>query len=152
MNLRRYFHVKCTSGSRETFGHANQSGPSRQRLQMVRKKGLILSVAMLALLGFSACERSATGEIGNTKEMIAALSAKVPVGTSVAVAKVFMESEKFEVTVMTKEKWKGKSGITFLQCLRRDGSPPIFRKWEVALINDGKVITSIEARTALLYP
>jgi acyl-CoA synthetase (AMP-forming)/AMP-acid ligase II len=67
-------------------------------------------------------------------------------------AKAFMESEKFEVTEMTKAKWKGKGGLTFLQCLRKDGSPPIFRTWEVAMMNDGKVITSIEARTALLYP
>ncbi|RFC46294.1 MAG: hypothetical protein DVB28_000130 [Verrucomicrobia bacterium] len=84
--------------------------------------------------------------------MIAALSAKVPKGTGLAMAKTFMESEKFEVTELTKAKWKGKSGLTFLQCVRRDGSPPIFRQWEVALMNDGKVVTSIEARTWLVYP
>ena len=84
--------------------------------------------------------------------MIAALSAKVPKGTSVAAAKAFMESEKFEVTELVKAKWKGKAGITYLQCVRKDGSPPIFRQWEVAVMNDGKVVTSIEARTALLYP
>jgi hypothetical protein len=125
---------------------------STQKLPTVRKKGMALAVALLASLSFQACDRTATSEIGNSAEMIAAISEKVPKGTSVAAAKAFMEAEKFEVTEMTKAKWKGKSGVTFLQCLRKDGSPPIFRKWEVALINDGKVITSVEARTALLYP
>jgi len=152
MNLRRYFHEICISVSSVTVGQVHQPDLSCPRFQTLRKKGLILFVAALALLGFSACDRSATGEIGNSAEMVAALSKKVPMGTSVAAAKAFMESEKFEVTEMTKAKWKGKGGLTFLQCLRKDGSPPIFRKWEVAMMNDGKVITSIEARTALLYP
>lgn len=102
--------------------------------------------------GFSACEVKHTAEIGTSKEMIAALNEKVPKGTPLAAARAFMESEKFEVEELKKARWKGKADIMYLKCTRKDGSPPIFRQWEVAVINDGKVVTSIDARTALLYP
>lgn len=109
-------------------------------------------VAMLSLFCLAGCDFKATQDIGNTKEMIAALSEKVPKGTPLATAKAFMESEKFEVVEKKKASWKGRSDQNFLYCFRKDGSPPIFRQWEVALMTDGKVVTAIEARTALLYP
>jgi len=112
----------------------------------------MLLASVIFIAGFSACEVKHTADIGNSKEMIAALTEKVPKGTPLAAAKVFMESEKFEVEELKKARWKGKADVTYLKCTRKDGSPPIFRQWEVALINDGKVVTSIEARTALLYP
>jgi hypothetical protein len=115
-------------------------------------KALLLLWGVLCLGGLTACDSKQTADIGNSKEMIAALNEKVPKGTPVATAKAFMESELFQVEDLKKGKWKGKSDVTFLKCTRKDGSPPIFRQWEVALINDGKVVTSIEARTALLYP
>jgi hypothetical protein len=84
--------------------------------------------------------------------MISILSGKVPNGTPVAVAKKFMEAEKFEVVETEKGRWKGRECLNFLYCTRKDGTPPIFRQWEVAVMTNGKVVTAIEARTALLYP
>lgn len=115
-------------------------------------RGLRLLVAVIWMSGFSACDTKHTADIGNSKEMIAALSEKVPKGTPLAAAKAFMESEKFEVEELKKARWKGKADVTYLKCTRKDGSPPIFRQWEVAVINDGKVVMTIDARTALLYP
>ena len=138
-----------------------------ERLQSSSLKGTVFKVwnfrnrALRALLGMSiafvlvgvtGCDSRATAQIGNSKEMVEALELKVPKGTALPAAKAFMESEKFEVEEMKKARWKGKADINFLKCSRKDGSPPIFRQWEVALLHDGKVVTSIEARTALLYP
>ena len=151
MNSRRYFHEALFALSevrRGVVGRLDGCG----RLQSPLRKQVSWIAAGLLLACFSGCDRAQTADIGNSKEMIAALTEKVPKGTPLAAAKTFMQSEKFEVEDLKKAKWKGKSDVTYLKCTRKDGSPPIFRQWEVALINDGKVVTSIEARTALLYP
>lgn len=84
--------------------------------------------------------------------MLAALSPKLPVGTPIASAKEFMAKEGFELEEMKKAKWKGKGPFEYVLCKRDDGIPPIKRRWEVALMHDGKNLTMIDVRTALLYP
>ncbi len=112
--------------------------------------GLLCSVVVCLLSGCE--EKKATAELNSGKEMIAALTPKVPVGTPVATAKTFMAAEGFSIEEKVKAKWKGKGPVDYLLCIRDDGQPPIKRHWEVALMHDGKAITSIDVRTALLYP
>ncbi len=111
-------------------------------------------VVLLFPLGlFTGCEpKAATAELGTSKEMIAVLTPKIPVGTSLTAAKAYMTEQGFTIEEMKKARWKKTPDLNFLLCKRLDGQPPIKRQWEVALMNDGKAVTSLDVRTALVYP
>ncbi len=101
----------------------------------------------------SGCEpKSATGTIVSPKEMGEKIKELVPKGMQLSVAKDFMEKEGFVCVPLTKTPWKGKGSLDYLQCKREDGSPPIKRMWEVAIFHDGKLVTAMDMRSALIYP
>jgi len=150
MKMGRHFHSLDNEGVESSTSSGRLFPRSDLRRHAVR--AVLGFCAVVGLLGLTGCDSHSTADIGNSKQMIAALELKVPKGTALAAAKTFMEAEKFEVEEMKKARWKGKADLNFLKCTRKDGSPPIFRQWEVAVMHDGKVVTSIDARTALLYP
>ncbi len=114
---------------------------------------MVACTSVLVCLGaLSGCDDHPTNDLNTVSEMVEALSKKGVKGMSLNAAKTFMVAEGFEVEELKKAKWKKKSDLDYLRCKREDGSPPIKRRWEVALINDGKVVNEIEARSALVYP
>jgi hypothetical protein len=80
------------------------------------------------------------------------LTEKLPKGLELSAAKALMEKEGFECVLKEKAPWKKKGAVDFLQCKRTDGSPPIFRIWDVAVFHDGNKITDFDVRSALKYP
>ena len=107
-----------------------------------------MSAAML----FAACGSDhKTEDVASPKEMLQTLEKSVPKGMNLAAARAFMEGEGFVCEEVKEGTWKGKKGLNFLHCKREDGQM-IKRRWEVALMNDGKSVSSLEMRTALVYP
>ena len=84
--------------------------------------------------------------------MGAKLNASLPKGTPVQTAKEFMLREGFSCDARLDAKWKNKPHINYLQCKREDGTPPIKRLWEVAVIHDGTSVIVVDVRAALVYP
>ena len=126
--------------------------PTPRICGLMRGCNVLLACVGASLL-FSGCEpKSATGEISSPKEMGTRITELVPKGTPIAAAKEFMEKEGFVCVPLTKSKWKGKGELDYLQCKREDGTPPIKRLWEVAVFHDGKKVTAVDVRSALLYP
>ena len=111
-------------------------------LRLVLLWGLLLSVG--------ACSKK-PDERTTPAEMLQFYKGKLPLGTSVRAAEKLMEEDGFSVEHKRGARWKGRSGLTFLHCLRDDGQM-VKRRWEFALFHDGSVITDIEMRSATVYP
>jgi hypothetical protein len=110
---------------------------------------LILALA----LGLTGCgEDTATGDIASPAEMGTKLNKALPKGTSLEVAKDFMLKEGFSCEPKLDAVWKRKPHINYLLCKREDGSPPIKRLWEAAVIHDGTTVLAVDLRSALVYP
>jgi hypothetical protein len=111
--------------------------------------GLLLA----GVLCFWGCDREHnTSEIGSPKEMGETLNKSLPKGTPLQTAKDFMLKEGFTCEPKLDSKWKGKTHINFLHCKREDGSPPIKRLWEAAVIHDGANVLAVDLRSAIIYP
>lgn len=109
-----------------------------------------LLISLTAL--FAACgPEHKTEDVASPKEMLQTLEKSVPKGTGLDAAKLFMEGEGFVCEDVKGGTWKGKKGLNFLHCKREDGQM-IKRRWEVALMHDGRSVSSLEMRTALVYP
>jgi hypothetical protein len=80
------------------------------------------------------------------------LNKALPKGTSLEVAKDFMLKEGFSCEPKLDAVWKRKPHINYLLCKREDGSPPIKRLWEAAVIHDGTTVLAVDLRSALVYP
>ena len=80
------------------------------------------------------------------------LNASLPKGTPIQTAKEFMLKESFSCEPRLAAKWKNKPNINYLHCKREDGTPPIKRLWEVAVIHDGTSVIVVDVRAALVYP
>ena len=107
---------------------------------------------MIAAMLFAACGSDhKTEDVASPKEMLQTLEKSVPKGMNLAAARAFMEGEGFVCEEVKEGTWKGRKGLNFLHCKREDGQM-IKRRWEVALMNDGKSVSSLEMRTALVYP
>lgn len=105
-----------------------------------------------ALVAFSACSKNESGDERTTPtQMLALYQSKLPMGTPVRVAKELMLKEGFAVVEESGAKWKGRAGLTFLRCTRDDGKM-VKRRWEFALMHDGVLISSVEMRSATVYP
>jgi len=119
---------------------------------------LLLSLAFLAI----GCAHASqlTRSIDDPMVMRATLEDRIPVGTPIAEAQQFMEKEGFECrdhvngTFVERRSWRDKEPrherIVFIECSRAqklgagaDGGRPVNSKWDVALVNDGKVVTAI---------
>ena len=108
---------------------------------------LIISAILLAACGSG----HKTEDVASPKEMQATLEKSVQKGMQLQAARAFMEGEGFVCEDVKGGTWKGRKGLNFLHCKREDGQM-IKRRWEVALMHDGKSIASLEIRTALVYP
>ena len=80
------------------------------------------------------------------------LNLSLPKGTAVRTAEEFMLKEGFSCDHRVDAKWKNKPHMNYLQCKREDGTPPIKRLWEVAVIHDGATVIVVDVRAALVYP
>ena len=101
---------------------------------------------------FAACGPAhKTEDVASPKEMQQTLEKSVPKGMGLDAAKAFMEGEGFVCEDVKGGTWKGRKGLNFLHCKREDGQM-IKRRWEVALMHDGRSVSSLEMRTALVYP
>lgn len=107
----------------------------------------MISAAFLAACG----PEQKTEDVASPKEMQQMLEKSVPKGMRLDAAKAFMEREGFVCEDMKGGTWKGRKGLNFLHCKREDGQM-IKRRWEVALMHDGKSVSALELRTALVYP
>lgn len=97
-------------------------------------------------------EDGATGDISSPSEMTETLKKKIHPGMTLESAKAYLEAEKFSCEMLEKAKWKKEKGLTYLHGSRLDGQPPIKRQWEVAVMHDGKMVTKVDLRYALVYP
>jgi hypothetical protein len=114
-----------------------------------RFRGLLLT---LVATFFVACGPDhKTEDVASPKEMQQTLEKSVTKGMGLDAAKAFMEREGFFCEDVKGGTWKGRKGLNFLHCKREDGQM-IKRRWEVALMHDGKSVSSLELRTALVYP
>ncbi len=113
-----------------------------------------LSVFLLAgMLSFGGCDKeNGTAEIGSPAEMGETLNKSLPKGTPLQTAKDFMLKEGFTCEPKLDSKWKGKAHINFLHCKREDGTPPIKRLWEAAVIHDGTSVLAVDLRSGFIYP
>jgi hypothetical protein len=119
----------------------------QRNLSWLKYSVLIVVTALLV-----SCEQAhKTEEVVSPQQMQATLEKAVPKGMALEDAKGFMESEGFVCEEVKGGTWKGKKGLTFLHCKREDGQM-IKRRWEVALMHDGKTVSALEMRTALVYP
>jgi hypothetical protein len=109
------------------------------------------AVVASCLLTLSCEKEHKTEDVASPKQMQETLEKSVPKGTALETAKVFMEGEGFVCEDIKGGTWKGRKGLNFLQCKREDGQM-IKRRWEVALMHDGKTVSAMEMRTALVYP
>jgi hypothetical protein len=124
------------------------SHPIVEHLQKWRLGLPMMIVAML----LAACgPEHKTEDVASPKEMQQTLEKSLPKGTSLEAAKVFMEGEGFVCEDVKGGTWKGRKGLNFLHCKREDGQM-IKRRWEVALMHDGRSVSALEMRTALVYP
>jgi hypothetical protein len=110
----------------------------------------VLGGMMVALIACS--PEHPTSEVLSSKDMATALAGTIPKGTPLTTAREFMVKEGFECENVVKGKWKKQTGVTFVLCKRVDGTPPVKRIWEVALMHDGSKVTGLDLRSALVYP
>ena len=108
---------------------------------------LMIGAVLLAACGSD----HKTEDVASPKEMQQTLEKSVTKGMNLDAAKAFMEREGFVCEDVKGGTWKGRKGLNFLHCKREDGQM-IKRRWEVALMHDGKSVSSLEMRTALVYP
>jgi hypothetical protein len=111
--------------------------------------------AFLALVLMVVCgcrKEDATEDIQSPAEMGEILKKKIHLGMPLETAKAYLVSEKFDCEMLEKAKWKKEKGLNYLHGSRLDGVPPIKRQWEVAVMHDGKVVTKVDLRSALVYP
>lgn len=97
-------------------------------------------------------EEGATEDVQSPSEMSEILKKKIHPGMPLESAKAYLEAEKFSCEMLEKAKWKKEKGLNYLHASRLDGVPPIKRQWEVAVMHDGKTVTKMELRSALVYP
>lgn len=116
----------------------------------LRVPSLIVTCA-LALLALTGCNDS-TENAESPQVMKDLLTEKLPKGLELSAAKALMEKEGFQCELKVKTGWKKRASVDFLECKREDGSPPIFRIWDIAIFHDGKKITEFDVRSALKYP
>ena len=108
---------------------------------------MMIAAGLLAACG----SEHKTEDVASPKEMLQTLEKSVPKGMGLDAAKAFMEAEGFHCEDVKEGTWKGRKGLNFLHCKREDGQM-IKRRWEVALMHDGRSVSSLEMRTALVYP
>ena len=109
------------------------------------------AVIVVAALLVSCEKAHKTEDVVSPQQMQQTLEKSVPKGMALETAKVFMEGEGFACEEIKGGTWKGKKGLNFLHCKREDGQM-IKRRWEVALMHDGRSVSSMDIRTALVYP
>ena len=111
---------------------------------------VLLLPSMVFLVGCD--DENPTAKIASPAEMGTQLNNSLPKGTPIQTAKEFMLKEGFSCDPRLDAKWKNKPHINYLQCKREDGTPPIKRLWEVAVIHDGAAVLVVDVRAALVYP
>ena len=108
---------------------------------------------LLCVLFATGCkDNDSTAEIGSPKEMGEKLNASLPKGTPLQTAKEYMMKQGFSCEPKQDAKWKNKTHVNYLHCMREDGTPPIKRLWEAAIIHDGNNVIVVDLRSALVYP
>lgn len=109
-------------------------------------------VVMVVSALLVSCEQAhKTEDVASPQQMKATLEKSVTKGMALEAAKVYMEGEGFACEDIKGGTWKGRKGMNFLHCMREDGQM-IKRRWEVALMHDGRTVSDLEMRTALVYP
>ena len=110
-------------------------------------------VFLVSLASLVSCnDENPTSKIGSPSEMGERLNKSLPKGTALQTAKEFMLKEGFSCESRVDAKWKSKHHLNFLECKREDGTPPIKRLWDVAVIHDGATVILVDVRAALVYP
>jgi len=137
--------------SKSDFAFANHGMKATVLAKIFPPVPSLIVTCALALLTLSGCNDS-TQNAESPQIMKELLTEKLPKGLELSAAKALMEKEGFECVLKEKAPWKKKGAVDFLQCKRTDGSPPIFRIWDVAVFHDGKKITDFDVRSALKYP
>lgn len=122
------------------------------RLKLISHSSVIILTCALTLLGLGGCNNDSTQNAESPQIMKELLTEKLPKGLELSAAKALMEKEGFECVLKEKTFWKKKGVVDFLECKRTDGSPPIFRIWDVAVFHDGTKVTGFDVRSALKYP
>ena len=121
------------------------------KLKLVSYASAITLTCALTLLGLGGCNDS-TQNAESPQIMKELLTAKLTPGLELSAAKALMEKEGFKCELKEKAPWKKKGAVDFLHCKREDGSPPIFRIWDIAVFHDGTKVTGFDVRSALKYP
>jgi hypothetical protein len=122
------------------------------RLKLISHSSVIILTCALTLLGLGGCNSDSTQNAETPQIMKELLTVKLTPGLELSAAKALMEKEGFECELKEKTFWKKKGVVDFLECKRTDGSPPIFRIWDVAVFHDGTKVTGFDVRSALKYP
>ena len=122
------------------------------RLKLISHSSVIILTCALTLLGLGGCNSDSTQNAESPQIMKELLTVKLTPGLELSAAKALMEKEGFECELKEKTFWKKKGVVDFLECKRTDGSPPIFRIWDVAVFHDGTKVTGFDVRSALKYP
>src|SRR5713101_3012007 len=106
---------------------------------------------LLAMGVGCASSHSVTRGIQEPPRMIEVILDQIPVGTSLADAERFMQSEGFKCSQTTNGEFLGHRGLDYLYCDRSDGGI-VQRRWQVAIVHgDGKV-SEVLASTGLVGP
>lgn len=143
----------CDGSDSEGVGVRFWRGVTKGALGRIIAGMLVLGAACAVLGGLSGCnskEEKGSEEM-KPEEMLSLYQSKIPVGTTVTVARSLMQQDGFDVSNMENRTWKGRKGLTFLRCVRDDGKM-IKRRWEFAVMHNGLTVTAIELRPGLVYP
>ena len=122
------------------------------KLKLISYASAIILTCALTLLGLGGCNNDSTQNAESPQLMKELLTVKLTKGLELSAAKALMEKEGFNCEVKEKTFWKKRGVVDFLECKRTDGSPPIFRIWDVAIFHDGTKVTDFDVRSALKYP
>jgi len=143
---------KALHQSRSRDAKATLKNTLTRSLRAVRAS-LLYAFLAAGLMVLSGCkEEGATEDVQSPSEMTEILKKKIHLGMPLESAKAYLVAEKFDCEMLEKAKWKKEKGLTYLHGSRLDGLPPIKRQWEVAVMHDGKVVTKVDLRSALVYP
>jgi hypothetical protein len=94
--------------------------------------------------------RTVTNGIEEPSRMVEVILTKLPVGTPIEDAQVFMEREGFKCSSSTNAAFGDRTGLDYVTCDRLEGSEPVRRRWQVAVVHQSGKVVEVLASTGLI--
>ena len=104
------------------------------------------------MAGLSSCApHNRSFDTESPQQMRMRIEQAVPCGTRLEDACEAMRQRGFACEFVQCGRWRQYRGVDYLRCIRDDGQL-IKRRWDVAIIHNGELVTAVDLRAALVYP